>query len=100
MSKRISAEELQQCGYVNAIFDEKDDAAFRERVLKEVDDRLGAHLIGDSMTKIKKLMRDPERDINNLQNVKEVFDGLDRFVKGIPQEEFRKLAAGEKRHKL
>ena len=30
----------------------------------------------------------------------EVFGGLERFAPGIPQEKFRKLASGEKRHKL
>jgi len=30
----------------------------------------------------------------------EVFAGLERFVKGVPQEEFRKVASGEKKHKL
>ena len=34
------------------------------------------------------------------QNVAEVFEGLERFVAGIPQEEFRKIASHEKRHKL
>lgn len=100
MSKRIYAPELERAGYVNAIFDEGDDVKFNARVLKEVDDRLGDHLNGDSLTGIKKLIRGPEREIIDNQNVKEVFAGLQRFLKGIPQEEFRKLATGEKRHKL
>ena len=102
MSKRIDAEALRQCGFVNEVFDfGKDrDVAFRDRVLREVDDRLGDHLNGDSLTGIKKLIRRPDRDVVDMQNVQEVFAGLERFVKGIPQEEFRKLASGEKRHKL
>lgn len=102
MSKRITAPELERCGYVNAVFDGKpgEDAQFRERVLHEVDERLGAHLIGESLTGIKKLVRRYEIDVTNSQNVHEVFAGLERFVKGVPQEEFRKIASGEKRHKL
>lgn len=102
MSKRITAVELERCGYANAIFDvaKGEDAKFRDLVLKEVDDRLGEHLIGDSLTGIKKLIRRPDMDVLDGQNVHEVFAGLDRFVKGIPQEEFRKIASGEKRHKL
>ena len=102
MSKRITAVELERCGFVNAIFEtgKGEDAQFRELVLKEVDDRLGEHLIGDSLTGIKKLIRRPEMDIMNGQNVHEVFAGLERFMKGVPQEEFRKIASGEKRHKL
>lgn len=100
MSKRIPAEELLQVGFVNKIFDTKDDAKFRELVFEEIDQRLGSHLIGDSLTKIKALIRRPEREILDAQTVAEVFGGWERFDAKIPQEEFRKIAAGEKRHKL
>ncbi|KAI0481702.1 ClpP/crotonase-like domain-containing protein [Xylaria cf. heliscus] len=102
MSKRITADELVATGYVNKIFpcEKGDDAAFMRQVRAELDDRLGDHLIGDSLTGIKALIRKPEREILDRQNVAEVFAGLDRFVRGIPQEEFRKIASGQKRHKL
>lgn len=87
MSKRITADELRQAGFVNAVFDTapNEDAKFRELVLKEVEERLGPHLNGDSMLGIKKLIRQPERDVMDVANAREVFDGLDRFVAGIPQ---------------
>jgi peroxisomal 3,2-trans-enoyl-CoA isomerase len=102
MSKRISAVELERCGFVNAIFDvaKGEDDKFRGMVMAEIDERLGEHLNGDSLLGIKKLMRKPEMDILDAQNAREVFAGLDRFVKGVPQEEFRRIASGEKRHKL
>jgi peroxisomal 3,2-trans-enoyl-CoA isomerase len=101
MSRRIPAEELVACGFVNAVFDTgNDDARFRELVLKEIDDRLGSHLVGDSLTGIKALIRRPEREVLDTQNVAEVFAGHARFMSGVPQEEFRKIASGEKRHKL
>lgn len=102
MSKRISAEELAQTGYANKVFQvaKGESDKFRELVLKEVDDRLGEHLIGESLTGIKKLIREPEMDVLERQSAREAFAGLDRFVKGVPQEEFRKIASGEKRHKL
>ncbi|OLN87935.1 3,2-trans-enoyl-CoA isomerase [Colletotrichum chlorophyti] len=102
MSKRISSQELLQTGFVNRIFETGvgEDDKFRELVLKEVDERLGEHLIGDSLTGIKALIRRPEMDAMDRQNSQEVFAGIERFMKGIPQEEFRKLASGEKRHKL
>lgn len=102
MSKRISATELERCGYVNQIFEtgKGEDGKFRELVLREVDERLGAHLIGDSLLGIKKLIRKPEQDVMDTQTVHEVFAGLERFISGVPQEEFRKIASGEKRHKL
>lgn len=102
MSKRITAEELLHVGFVNKIFDTKkgEDEKFRELVFKEIDERLGTHLVSDSLLKIKALIRKPDRDVMDAQGVAEVFGGLERFAAGIPQEEFRKLASGEKRHKL
>ena len=105
MSKRITAEELLQVGFVNKIFTEcgkgkGEDEKFRTLVMREIDDRLGDHLNGESLIKIKALIRRPERDLLDAQGVAEVFGGLERFSKGIPQEEFRKIASGEKRHKL
>jgi peroxisomal 3,2-trans-enoyl-CoA isomerase len=102
MSKRISSEELLQTGFVNKIFDcgKGEDGRFRELVLEEIENRLGEHLIGDSLTKIKALIQKPLREKLDAQGVAEVFGGLERFVAGIPQEEFRKIASGEKRHKL
>ncbi|KAH8169655.1 enoyl-CoA hydratase/isomerase domain-containing protein [Sarocladium implicatum] len=102
MSKRLTADELKQCGYVNEIFDvaKGEDGKFREMVLKEVEERLGEHLVGDSLLGIKKLIKRPEMDVMDAQNVRETFAGLERFVTGSPQEEFRKLSSGEKRHKL
>ncbi|KAK1756126.1 enoyl-CoA hydratase/isomerase [Echria macrotheca] len=103
MSKRIGIDELVATGFVNKVFDcdvNEDDAKFRELVVKEIDDRLGEHLVGDSLLGIKALIRRPEIDVLEAQNAREVFAGLDRFVTGVPQEEFRKLATGQKRHKL
>lgn len=87
MSKRIPAADLKHAGFVNAIFETapNEDARFRELVLQEVEERLGPHLNGDSLLGIKKLIRQPERDVMDVQNAREVFDGLDRFVAGIPQ---------------
>ncbi|KAK3313539.1 ClpP/crotonase-like domain-containing protein [Apodospora peruviana] len=103
MSKRIPSDELLAAGFLNKIFGEVqkgEDDKFRQLVLREIDDRLGEHLVGDSLLGIKKLIRKPEMDILDKQNVAEVFAGLDRFVSGVPQGEFLKIATGKKRHKL
>ncbi|KAI1821795.1 ClpP/crotonase-like domain-containing protein [Xylaria intraflava] len=102
MSKRITIDELIATGYVNKVFqcDKGDDKGFMQQVLREVDDRLGDHLIGSSLLGIKELIQKPRREILDKQNVAEVFGGLDRFVKGIPQAEFQKIASGQKKHKL
>lgn len=107
MSKRISAEELLHGGFVNKIFDagkdergQPNDKKFLDMVLEEVKERLGNHLNAESLLRIKALIRKPYGDVLDSQNVAEVLGGLERFVAGIPQEEFRKIASGEKKHKL
>ncbi|CAI7573819.1 unnamed protein product [Penicillium palitans] len=105
MSKRITCDELVSTGFVNKVITpesgkKEDSDGFLKKVLEEVDDRLGTHLNQSSLLKIKELVRRPEREILDRQNGAEAFMGLERFMMGIPQEEFRKLASGEKRHKL
>jgi Delta3-Delta2-enoyl-CoA isomerase len=106
MSKRLTAEELVHCNFVNKIVDAGNPKAgdysdkFLTEVLREIDDRMGAHLNQDSLVKIKALIRRPMRNIMDAQGVYEVFGGMDRFLAGVPQEEFRKVASGEKKHKL
>jgi peroxisomal 3,2-trans-enoyl-CoA isomerase len=70
MSKRISCEELVHCGYVNKVFGKEN---FLAQVLKEVDDRLGPHLVPESMTKIKALIRRPNKELIDAQGVTEVY---------------------------
>lgn len=101
MSKRITADELVQVGFVNKIFNTGyDDQRFRTEVMKEIRECLGSHLSGDSLLKVKALIRKPQIDMLDKQNVAEVFGGLERLVAGIPQEEFRRVSSGQKRHKL
>jgi peroxisomal 3,2-trans-enoyl-CoA isomerase len=101
MSKRITCDELVATGFVNKVFDVKgSEGAFMEAVTQEVHERLGDHLNSASLIKIKALIRGPERAALDRQGVEEVMGGLERFVSGVPQEEFRRIASGEKKHKL
>ncbi|KAL8718446.1 MAG: hypothetical protein Q9225_004412 [Loekoesia sp. 1 TL-2023] len=102
MSKRITAEEMLATGFVNKIFPIKkgEEEKFLPEVLKEVKDRLGDHLNSDSLIKVKELIRKPDRERMDAMTVAEVLGGLERFASGVPQEEFRKIASGEKKHKL
>ncbi|OJJ43816.1 hypothetical protein ASPZODRAFT_73444 [Penicilliopsis zonata CBS 506.65] len=105
MSKRITCDELVAAGFVNKVIAAPsgradDSAGFLAKVLEEVEDRLGTHLNQTSLLQIKELIRRPEREILDRQNSLEAFMGLERFLSGVPQEEFRKIAAGEKKHKL
>ncbi|KAK2628703.1 hypothetical protein QTJ16_001806 [Diplocarpon rosae] len=90
MSKHITAEKLLQ----------GEDANIRTLVLQEVEERLGGHLIGDSMTKIKALIRKLKFEAIDAQGIGQAFAGLERFQAGIPQKEFAKIASGVKKHKL
>lgn len=103
MSRKISCEKLVHCGFVNKVFsgnDEKDSDGFLKKVLAELDDKLGSHLNQTSLLGIKKLIRAPYEEALEAQGVREVMAGMQVFLAGAPQEEFRKLASGEKRHKL
>ena len=102
LSKRISAQELVAAGFVNKIFQtgKGEQEKFLDLVIEEVKESFGDHLNDDSLLKVKALIRKPERAVMDAQTVAEVFGGLDRFVAGVPQEEFRRVASGEKKHKL
>ncbi|KAL9104376.1 MAG: hypothetical protein Q9163_000676 [Psora crenata] len=102
MSKRITCAELEQTGFVNKVFPASKERPeeFLTLVLGEVKEKLGDHLNSDSLIQTKALIRKPEREMLDQQNVAEVLGGLERFAQGIPQKELRKIASGEKRHKL
>ncbi|KAK5104389.1 dodecenoyl-CoA isomerase [Lithohypha guttulata] len=103
MSRKISCEKLVHCGFVNKVFqgkDQNDSEGFLKQVLDELDDKLGSHLNSESLLGIKKLVRAPYEEALEAQGVREVMAGMSVFLKGAPQEEFRKLASGEKRHKF
>ncbi|KAK6340691.1 hypothetical protein TWF696_009014 [Orbilia brochopaga] len=99
-SKRITSDRLLAAGFINKIFEEKDADAFNEAVLKHIKNELGEHLNQESILLIKKLVRDAYMKGFEEANVLEVAGGVERFMKGIPQAEFGKLASGAKRHKL
>ncbi|EXJ63161.1 enoyl-CoA hydratase [Cladophialophora yegresii CBS 114405] len=103
MSRKIPCDELVACGFVNKVFsgkDQNDSDGFLKQVLAEVEDKLGDHLNQESIVKIKQLVRAPYLESMEAQGVREVMEGMKRFVVGAPQEEFKKIASGQKRHKL
>jgi peroxisomal 3,2-trans-enoyl-CoA isomerase len=107
MSKRITCDELVATGFVNKVIeagvdvkDEKYSERFLGEVRKEVEERLGDHLNSESLVLIKELIQKPYREALDRQGVEEVMGGLQRFLKGVPQKEFARLASGEKKHKL
>lgn len=109
-SRKLACEELKALGYVNKIITQGGgDAAtgkgidtdkFLEAVIAEVKDKLGKHLNHYTMLGMKKLIRKPGMALMDQTGLDEVWGGLDVFTKGIPQQEFEKIANGTKRHKL
>lgn len=91
LSKRITAAELVECGFINKVFPAE---GFRERVLEFVDDAMGTHLNHGSMLGVKKLIRDSFAADMEKNNVREAFAGLERFVGGWPQKEFVSFSFG------
>lgn len=85
MSKRITADELVQTGFVNKVFEcgQGETERFKGLVLGEIEERLGGHLVDNSLVEIKKLIRRPERAVMEGQGVAEVMKGLDLFVTGM-----------------
>lgn len=111
LSKRLSAQELLQVGYVNAIIDAgagaqgtgkgNDSAKFLDAVIAQVRDRFDpSHLSHYSILKMKALVQKPGLGAMDRAGLDEVWGGLDVFLKGAPQREFARMASGEKRHKL
>lgn len=103
MSRKITAERLLQSGFATKIIsgkDANDSAGFLEKVLEEVEDKLGDHLVPESLIGIKKLIRAPFDEAIEAQGVREIYAGMATMLKGIPQREFAKIASGQKKHKL
>lgn len=75
LSKRISAQELVECGFVNKVFPSE---GFHERVLEFVEDAMGDHLNHKSMLDMKALIRKAFAEDLELANVREAFVGLEK----------------------
>jgi peroxisomal 3,2-trans-enoyl-CoA isomerase len=100
MSRRVGAADLERCGFVSKILAPRAGQDWETVLMDEVDDRLGPHLNAASLLEIKRLMRLDETPALERHNAAEVFAGMERFMAGVPQGEFAKVARGEKRHKL
>ncbi|KAJ6202330.1 ClpP/crotonase-like domain-containing protein [Bipolaris maydis] len=102
-SRKILADDLVACGFVNKVFEdcaEGEDEKLRERVIAHVDDTLCPHLVGSSLLETKKLLMLSMKQQVDQSVVAELMGGLKRQALGIPQREFEKIRTGEKRHKL
>jgi peroxisomal 3,2-trans-enoyl-CoA isomerase len=76
------------------------EGGFKQMVLTEIHTLLGANLVSSSVLEIKQLLREPGDCEFGAQIIQESFGGLRRFTEGILQAKFKRVASGEKRHKL
>lgn len=98
--RKITADELKAVGFVNSLVPAKDEQDFRARVLQDVKDSFGPHLVPSSILETKRIMRRSLIREQEGQALDELFTGVTRFAEGIPQAEMKKIMTGQKRHKL
>ncbi|GAA5874475.1 hypothetical protein JCM16303_005864 [Sporobolomyces ruberrimus] len=98
MGKKLSSQELFQCGFVNHVFPAQKDGKFGETVIKYLDEQFGGVDL-EAVLISKRLIRATYPN-SDTANIREVFEGAERFATGKPQEVFAKLASKSIRHKL
>ncbi|GAA6020219.1 hypothetical protein JCM11491_003852 [Sporobolomyces phaffii] len=98
MGKKLSSQELFQCGFVNHVFPAQRDGKFGETVLKYLDEQFGG--VDLEAVLISKRLIKATYPNSDTANIREVFEGAERFATGKPQAVFAKLASKSLRHKL
>lgn len=105
MAKKIPVDRLLACGFVNGVFEAdasgKDAERFTDTVFTEIcEGRLGTHLSSASLLRTKQVMSRFDEIAYDAHSVREFVGGVEALQRGYPQEQFRKMIRGEKRHKL
>ncbi|GAA5894409.1 enoyl-CoA hydratase/isomerase family protein [Sporobolomyces salmoneus] len=98
MGKKLSSRELEQCGFVNKVFPNQTDGKFGETVIKYLEEQFAGKDL-EAVLISKQLIKATYSN-SDLANIREVFEGAERFATGKPQAVFAKLAAKTIRHKL
>jgi len=105
MARKITLDRLLACGFVNGVFDAdasgKDAETFTRTVFTEIcEGRLGAHLSSASMLRTKQVMSRIDEIAYDAHSVREFVGGVESLESGYPQDSFRRMRSGEKKHKL
>ncbi|KAH8725664.1 hypothetical protein GQ44DRAFT_749440 [Phaeosphaeriaceae sp. PMI808] len=99
LSKKITTEQLEHCGFVNRVFT-KTGEEFQTAIIDEIQGWVLGHLNNNSILKTKDVL-EPRLDAKlSKRVVDELFAGLERQVIGIPQSEFEKIKRGKTKRKL
>lgn len=78
--RKITAEELRAAGFVNNLINAKDEHELRARVLEDVKNSFGSHLIASSVRETKRIMRRSAIREQESQALDELFTGVKRFA--------------------
>ncbi|KAF5365605.1 hypothetical protein D9758_003318 [Tetrapyrgos nigripes] len=99
--KKKTAEELLACGFVNEILPQQSVEAFHDAVRAKLLDNLEG-LDPAALLSAKKLVRAGlyEKNDPNAVNLRESYAQAERFVSGVPDVRFGRIARREIRHKL
>ncbi|PAV23243.1 crotonase [Pyrrhoderma noxium] len=99
--KKMEADELLACGFVNKIFPKQSTEEFNTTVRKYVSDQL-AGLDPTALLKIKELIQYGinEKNSKDGTNLRESYAQAERFASGIPTKRFGMIARKEIKHKL
>lgn len=102
MGRKITIQEMLQRGFVNKVIesDTVNQQNFLDSVLHDLEQGIGGHPYGSAVVGIKSLIQAPERDVMSIQNIAEVFAGVERLTSGAVDKEMDKIRNGSKRHKL
>ena len=105
MARKISLDQLLASSFVNGVFPAdssgKDAEQFTQTVFTEIcEGRLGTHLSSESLLRTKQVMMRSDEIAYDAHSVRELVGGVEALQRGYPQEQFRKMQRGEKRHKL
>ncbi|KAJ3528497.1 hypothetical protein NM688_g7991 [Phlebia brevispora] len=99
--KKITAEELLACGFVNKIFPKQSAESFHAAVRKHLLEELRDLEPGALLT-VKKLLRRAIQESNDPDAaiMRESYAQAERFATGIPSQRFAAVARKELKHKL
>ncbi|KAI0326567.1 ClpP/crotonase [Cubamyces sp. BRFM 1775] len=99
--KKMDAQELLKCGFINQILPQQTVPEFQAAVRKLVLERL-EHSDPVSLLTIKRLIKAGLKDQHNFDavNLRESYVLAERFASGVPVERLQKIARKELKHKL
>jgi len=99
--KKMSAEELLACGFVNEIFPKQSYESFHSTIRRHLLQQLEG-LDHDSVLTVKQLIQFGvnEKNSKDATNLRESYAQGARFATGVPGDRFAKLARKEIKHKL